>query len=74
MTSKEQKRLNKLGKRIEELYIKKHGSLNQFSIVSEVDNRSLRRIIRGEVNPRLNTLIKISDSLDLTISELLKDL
>lgn len=74
MGVKDKKALFKLGQKIEKLYREQHGSLNQFSIISGVENRTLRRIIRGEVNPRLITLMKIANGLNMHVSVLLEDI
>ena len=73
MTPKDSKYLLQLGLKLEKLYRSKFESQNQFSEKAGVDNRTIRRIVRGECDPRLTTLKKISDALEISISELIGD-
>ena len=64
--------LKKLGERIFQLRKKSGKSQSQFSYEMGWDKPNLRKIEKGKTNPTVKTLIKISDVLKITLSELLK--
>ncbi len=71
-SSKEDIVLKKLGERISQLRKKSGKSQSQFSYEMGWDKPNLRKIEKGKTNPTVKTLIKISDVLQITLSELLK--
>ena len=63
--------LHNLGKRIEELYIKKYKNQSDFAAACEVDTRTIRRIIKSEQNPTILVLRRIAIALDIELKELI---
>ncbi len=72
MEKKQQDFFNFLGRKIEKLYIKKFSSQYAFAKEIGCDARTIRRIIRGEQNVSLLLLLKIAESLDISLSDLVK--
>ena len=72
MEKEEKEYLYQLGKKIENLYRGKELSQNQFAQMVGCDNRTIRRIIRGEQNMSILLIKRISNSLDIELNELLK--
>ena len=70
--SKEEIFLKKLGERIKDLRKSSGKSQSQFSYEMGWDKPNLRKIEKGKTNPTTKTLIKISDVLKITVSELTK--
>lgn len=64
--------LYNLGKKIFSLYREKYKSQNIFAQEVGCDNRTIRRIIRGEQNASIILLRKIAKTLDIDLAELLK--
>jgi transcriptional regulator with XRE-family HTH domain len=64
--------LKKLGERIIQLRKKAGKSQSQFSYEMGWDKPNLRKIEKGKTNPTVKTLIKISEVLQISLSELLK--
>lgn len=71
-STKEDIILKKLGERISQLRKKSGKSQTQFSYEMGWDKPNLRKIEKGKTNPTVKTLIKISDVLGITLSELIK--
>ena len=71
-STKEDVILKKLGERITQLRKKSGKSQTQFSYEMGWDKPNLRKIEKGKTNPTVKTLIKISDVLEITLSELLR--
>ncbi len=71
-STKEDVILKKLGERISQLRKKSGKSQTQFSYEMGWDKPNLRKIEKGKTNPTVKTLIKISDVLEITLSELMK--
>ena len=71
MNQEEKQYLFQLGQKIDALYRKKYKSQNEFAKAVECDNRTIRRIIRGEQNISLLLLRRIAESLDCPLYELL---
>jgi transcriptional regulator with XRE-family HTH domain len=63
--------LKKLGERIMQLRKGAGRSQSQFSYEMGWDKPNLRKIEKGKTNPTVKTLIKISDVLKISLSELL---
>jgi len=63
--------LYEVGKKIENLYLEKFSSQNEFAKEVECDARTIRRIIRGEQNISILLLVRISEVLEVDLKELL---
>lgn len=72
MNTKEKKYLQKLGVRIKNLRKSKGIDQKSFAFDCEIGRTQLYMIENGKTNPRLITLKKISDGLEISVSELLK--
>jgi transcriptional regulator with XRE-family HTH domain len=64
--------LKKLGARIVNLRKKKGMSQNKLALDIDWERNNLSKIENGQNNVTIDTLIKISKALDVTLSELLK--
>ncbi len=71
VNTKSDKYLVDLGSRIKKLREKKGLDQKSFAFDCGVGRTQLYMIENGKTNPRLSTLLKISDGLGVTISELL---
>lgn len=65
--------LEKLGSRIRELRITKSMTQDRLSIISEIEKSMLSRIESGQTNLTIRTLYKISNALEIPITEFFKD-
>ncbi|WP_046756298.1 helix-turn-helix domain-containing protein [Kordia jejudonensis] len=74
MNIKEEKYLKKLGDRIQKLRIARGVDQNSFAEKHGISRTQLYMIENGKTNPRLMTLLKIADGLEVELSELLKNL
>ena len=72
MNTKEEKYFQKLGAKIKQLREGKEIDQKSFAFDCEIGRTQLYMIEKGRTNPRLLTLMKIADGLEITISELLK--
>ncbi len=72
MNTKELKYFQKLGSRIKQLREEKGIDQKSFAFDCEIGRTQLYMIEKGRTNPRLLTLIKITDGLEISIDELLK--
>lgn len=72
MNTKELKYFQKLGSRIKELREEKGMDQKSFAFDCGIGRTQLYMIENGKTNPRLLTLIKIADGLEISVSELLK--
>lgn len=73
MNTKELKYFQKLGSRIKELREDKGMDQKSFAFDCGIGRTQLYMIENGKTNPRLLTLMKIADGLEISVSELLKD-
>lgn len=71
MNTKEEKYLKKLGIRIKELREKKELDQKAFAFECELGRTQLHMIENGKTNPRLLTLMKIANALEISLSNLL---
>jgi DNA-binding XRE family transcriptional regulator len=71
MENDEKEYLYQLGRKIERLYREKFSSQNVFAKAVDCDNRTIRRIIRGEQNISIILAIKISKALNIKLTDLL---
>lgn len=72
MNTKESKYFQKLGAKIKRLREEKEIDQKSFAFDCEIGRTQLYMIENGKTNPRLLTLVKIADGLEISISELLK--
>ena len=72
MNTKESKYFQKLGAKIKQLREGKEIDQKSFAFDCEIGRTQLYMIEKGRTNPRLLTLMKIADGLEISVSELLK--
>ena len=72
MNTKESKYFQKLGAKIKRLREEKEIDQKSFAFDCEIGRTQLYMIENGKTNPRLLTLMKIADGLEISVSELLK--
>ena len=72
MNTKELKYFQKLGAKIKQLREEKGIDQKSFAFDCEIGRTQLYMIENGRTNPRLLTLMKIADGLEISISELLR--
>ncbi|WP_103070845.1 helix-turn-helix domain-containing protein [Aquimarina sediminis] len=73
MNTKEEKYFQKLGAKIKQLREEKEIDQKSFAFDCEIGRTQLYMIEKGRTNPRLLTLIKIAEGLEISISELLRN-
>ncbi|KAB1155304.1 helix-turn-helix transcriptional regulator [Tenacibaculum aiptasiae] len=71
MNTKDLKYFQKLGARIKQLREEKGIDQKSFAFDCEIGRTQLYMIENGKTNPRLLTLMKIADGLEMSVSELL---
>ena len=71
MNTKESKYFQKLGAKIKRLREEKEIDQKSFAFDCEIGRTQLYMIEKGRTNPRLLTLMKIADGLEISVSELL---
>jgi len=72
VNTKEEKYFKKLGAKIKQLREEKEIDQKSFAFDCEIGRTQLYMIEKGRTNPRLLTLMKIADGLEISISELLR--
>lgn len=72
MNTKEAKYFQKLGAKIKQLREEKEIDQKSFAFDCEIGRTQLYMIEKGRTNPRLRTLMKIANGLEISISELLQ--
>lgn len=72
MNTKESKYFQKLGSRIKELREEKGMDQKSFAFDCGIGRTQLYMIENGKTNPRLLTLLKIADGLEISIDQLTK--
>ena len=72
MNTKEAEYFKKLGAKIKQLREEKNIDQKSFAFDCEVGRTQLYMIEKGRTNPRLLTLIKIANGLDISIDILLR--
>jgi len=72
VNTKEEKYFQKLGAKIKQLREEKEIDQKSFAFDCDIGRTQLYMIEKGRTNPRLLTLIKIADGLEISIDELLK--
>jgi len=73
VNTKESKYFQKLGAKIKQLREEKEIDQKSFAFDCEIGRTQLYMIEKGRTNPRLLTLMKIADGLEISISELLRN-
>jgi putative transcriptional regulator len=71
VNTKDSKYFKKLGLRIKELREEKGLDQKAFAFDCEIGRTQLHMIENGKTNPRLLTLMKIANALEVSLSELL---
>lgn len=67
--------LKSLGERIKKLRSKKSSSLNSFAFnKGSITSATLSRVENGLVDVKFTTLLKVAQSLEISLSDLFKDL
>jgi len=72
VNTKEEKYFQKLGAKIKQLREEKEIDQKSFAFDCDIGRTQLYMIEKGRTNPRLLTLMKIADGLEISISELLR--
>ena len=70
MNTKEEKYFKKLGAKIKELREDRNLDQKAFAFDCEIGRTQLHMIENGKTNPRLLTLIKIANALEISLSTL----
>lgn len=71
VNTEEIKYLHKLGQRIKKLRTERELDQKSFAFDCEISRTQLYMIENGKTNPRVLTLMKIAEGLNMTIEELL---
>jgi len=66
--------LKKIGKRVQELRLKKNLTQKELAFVVDVEISQITRIERGIINTSILNLMKIVDALEISMSDFFKDL
>ena len=61
-----------IGKYIQKLRLQRKWSMHKLAYRSCINNTVLMRIEKGEREPKLNTIIKIADGLNLSLADFFK--
>lgn len=72
MNTKDLKYIQKLGARIKQLREARGIDQKAFAFDCEIGRTQLYMIENGKTNPRLLTLLKIAEGLEISVSELLR--
>ena len=72
MNTKKEKYLQKLGVKIKKMRLERGFDQKSFAFECEIGRTQLYMIENGRTNPRLLTLVKIADGLEISVHELLK--
>ncbi len=70
MNTKEEKYFKKLGAKIKDLREERNLDQKAFAFDCEIGRTQLHMIENGKTNPRLGTLLKIANALEISLSEL----
>lgn len=70
MNTEEEKYFKKLGAKIRKLREEKNLDQKAFALDCEISRTQLHMIENGKTNPRLLTLIKIANALEVSVSKL----
>lgn len=72
VNTKEEKYFQELGAKIKQMREEKEIDQKSFAFNCEIGRTQLYMIENGKTNPRLLTLMKIADGLEISVSELLR--
>jgi len=67
-------RLHKIGKRAQGLRLQKNLTQKELAFMVDVEISQITRIERGVINTSVLSLMRITDALEISISDFLKDL
>jgi transcriptional regulator with XRE-family HTH domain len=67
-------RLKKIGRRLLELRLQKNLTQKELAFLVDVEISQITRIERGIINTSILNLMRITDALEISISEFLKDI
>jgi transcriptional regulator with XRE-family HTH domain len=68
-----QELLKNIGIVIQQKYVLLYKSKLEFSIASDIDERTIRRVLQGHQNVSIAVLSKISKALNTTISSIIQE-
>lgn len=66
--------LKKIGKRVQELRLRKNLTQKELAFIVDVEISQITRIERGIINTSILNLMKIVDALEISMSEFFKDI
>ena len=66
--------LKKIGKRVQELRLKKNLTQKELAFIVDVEISQITRIERGIINTSILNLMKIVNALEISMSEFFKDI
>ncbi len=72
MQEKEQQICIKFGKHLQKIRLKKGKTAEKVAYENDLAISTVTRIEKGEVNPKLVSLVKIAESLEISLSDLVK--
>lgn len=67
-------RLQKIGRRLQELRLQKNLTQKELAFLVDVEISQITRIERGIINTSVLNLMRITDALEISISDFFKDL
>lgn len=67
-------RLKKIGNRLQELRLQKNLTQKELAFLVDVEISQITRIERGIINTSILNLMRITDALEISISDFFKDL
>lgn len=70
----DQIRLKKIGERLQELRLQKNLTQKELAFILDIEISQITRIERGVINTSVLSLMRISDALEMSISEFLKEI
>jgi transcriptional regulator with XRE-family HTH domain len=67
-------RLKKIGSRLQELRLQKNLTQKELAFIVDIEISQITRIERGIINTSILNLMKISDALEISMSDFFKDI
>lgn len=74
MKESDQIRLKKIGERLQELRLQKNLTQKELAFMVDVEISQITRIERGIINTSVLSLMRITDALEISIGEFLKEI